>query len=56
MSRSISEILSIAIAGAWRRRYLIAIPILVMPVLGAIASRIAPKAYEFANDNSGAGA
>ena len=46
MSRTVSEIIPIAISGAWRRRYLIAIPIVVMPILGALAAFIAPKAYE----------
>ena len=56
MSRSLSEIVSLTISGAWRRRHLIVIPILVMPVLGVVASRLAPKAYEFAHDHSGPGA
>jgi polysaccharide chain length determinant protein (PEP-CTERM system associated) len=46
VSRSLSEIVSLTISGAWRRRYLIAIPILVMPALGVVASRLVPKAYE----------
>ncbi len=46
MSRSLSELVSLTISCAWRRRYLIAIPILTMPILGAIAGHFAPKAYE----------
>ena len=46
MSRSLSEIISLTVSAAWRRRYLIAIPILTMPVLGAVAGYFAPKAYE----------
>ena len=44
MSRSLSEIISLTVSAAWRRRYLIAIPILTMPVLGAVAGYFAPKA------------
>jgi hypothetical protein len=33
MSRSLSEIVSLAVSAAWRRRYLICIPILAMPIL-----------------------
>lgn len=46
MSRTLSELIPMAISGAWRRRHLIAIPIVVMPILGAVAAVIAPKAYE----------
>jgi polysaccharide chain length determinant protein (PEP-CTERM system associated) len=46
MSRSLGEVVGLAISGAWRRRYLICIPILVMPVLGAAAGLLAPKAFE----------
>ena len=31
---------------AWRRRYLIVIPLLVFPVLAFIAGRMTPKTYE----------
>jgi polysaccharide chain length determinant protein (PEP-CTERM system associated) len=34
------------LSGAWRRRYLIAIPILVMPIIGGIIGGLAPKKYE----------
>ena len=46
MSRTLSEIIPMAISGAWRRRYLIAIPIVVMPILGTLAALVTPKAYE----------
>ena len=46
MTRSISELRGLAISAVWRWRYLIAIPIVVMPILGAVASRLAAKAYE----------
>lgn len=32
--------------GAWRRRYLIAVPIFVMPVLGLLIGLFSPKKYE----------
>ena len=44
-----SVILTNALAvlwAAWRRRYLIAIPILLMPIVGAIVGALAPKKYE----------
>lgn len=34
------------LAGAWRRRYLIAVPILVMPIIGGLVGGLAPKKYE----------
>lgn len=33
------------LAGAWRRRYLIVIPVLVLPVIGLIVGAITPKNY-----------
>ncbi|MFC6439290.1 GumC family protein [Pseudobowmanella zhangzhouensis] len=38
--------LAMVIAGAWRRRYALVLPILLMPILGAVASLFAPKSYE----------
>ena len=32
--------------GAWRRRYLIAVPILAMPILGLLVGSLSPKTYE----------
>ncbi|RBP16109.1 polysaccharide chain length determinant protein (PEP-CTERM system associated) [Roseiarcus fermentans] len=46
MSRTLSELIPMAISAAWRRRYLIAIPIVVMPILGAVAAVVAPRSYE----------
>ena len=46
MMRTLSELIPLAISTAWRRRKLIVIPILVMPILGAVAGHFAPKAYE----------
>jgi len=34
------------LAAGWRRRYLIAIPILLLPMLGAVIGLLAPKKYE----------
>jgi uncharacterized protein involved in exopolysaccharide biosynthesis len=33
-------------AAGWRRRYLICVPIVLMPVLGGVAAKFAPKAFE----------
>jgi polysaccharide chain length determinant protein (PEP-CTERM system associated) len=46
MSRPLAELFPMAIGGTWRRRRLIVIPILVMPILGALAGFLVPKAYE----------
>jgi len=46
LSRSLPQIISLAVAAAWRRRYLICVPMFVMPVIGAGVSVIVPKAYE----------
>ena len=46
MTRSISEMRGLAISAVWRWRYLIAIPIVVMPILGAWRANSRPKAYE----------
>lgn len=43
---SISEMLHAFLAAAWRRRYVIAVPIVLLPVLGAVAGRFAPRTYE----------
>ena len=34
------------LTAAWRRRYLIVTPMLILPVLGGIAGHFAPKTYE----------
>ncbi len=46
MSRTLSEVIGLAVSGAWRRRRYIAIPILVLPVLAAVVGHFVPKAYE----------
>jgi uncharacterized protein involved in exopolysaccharide biosynthesis len=40
------EVLSLILAAGWRRRYLIATPILVMPILATISGFFAPKTFE----------
>ncbi|WP_045498494.1 GumC family protein [Vibrio hyugaensis] len=39
------ENLSVLLHGAWRRRYLIVVPMLVLPILGFIVSQILPTNY-----------
>lgn len=39
-------VLHCLLAAAWRRRYLIAVPIVLMPPIGLIAGLYAPKTYE----------
>ena len=46
MSRSPIEILLLILAAAWRRRYLICIPILVLPPIAFVAAGFVNKAYE----------
>ncbi len=40
------EIAHGVLAAAWRRRYVIFLPILLLPLLGAFASQYAPRTYE----------
>jgi polysaccharide chain length determinant protein (PEP-CTERM system associated) len=42
----LTEILHALLHAAWRRRYLIIVPILVLPVLGAVLGSVAPRSYE----------
>lgn len=46
MSSEILRNLFRLISAAWRRRYTICIPIVIMPVVGFVASFLAPKFYE----------
>jgi polysaccharide chain length determinant protein (PEP-CTERM system associated) len=43
---SLLDILHIALDAAWRRRYLIFVPIILMIPLSILASRVAPRVYE----------
>jgi polysaccharide chain length determinant protein (PEP-CTERM system associated) len=45
-SPPIAETLQVLLTAAWRRRYLIVTPMLILPVLGGIAGHFAPKTYE----------
>ncbi len=40
------EILYSLLSAAWRRRYVIALPILLLPVVGAVVGSVAPRSYE----------
>lgn len=42
----LTEVLHALLAAAWRRRYVIALPILLLPILGAVVGRLAPLSYE----------
>ncbi|MEZ5843421.1 MAG: hypothetical protein R3D27_06750 [Hyphomicrobiaceae bacterium] len=46
MTRSLSEIIRMILEAGWRRRYLIAVPIVLMIPLAILGSRLAPKTYE----------
>lgn len=43
---AVVETLQVLLAAAWRRRYLIVLPMLLLPILGGIAGHFAPKTYE----------
>ena len=40
------DVIALLLAAGWRRRYLMVVPILVMPVLGLISGVLAPKKFE----------
>jgi polysaccharide chain length determinant protein (PEP-CTERM system associated) len=46
MTRSTHEIARMILGAAWRRRYLVCVPAVVMPALAGIAHSVVPKAYE----------
>jgi protein tyrosine kinase modulator len=46
MNRSTDEALRLAIAVAWRRRFLLIVPFLILPPCAFIAAALAPKQYE----------
>lgn len=37
--------ITLLLHGAWRRRYLIVIPLLVLPILGFVVSKMMPTKY-----------
>ena len=43
---TLSQRFLIIFEAAWRRRYLIAIPILLMPIIGLVIGKLAPKYYD----------
>ncbi len=46
MVRSPREVLLLIVEAAWRRRILIVAPLLIVPLLGIVASFMVPKSYE----------
>lgn len=46
MKHSLLQTIAIILAGAWRRRYLIVLPVLLMPIIGATVGTLSPKRYE----------
>lgn len=42
----LSEVVHVLLAAAWRRRYAIVLPVLLLPVLGGAAGTVAPRSYE----------
>jgi len=46
MRNEIMKTVFIYMCGAWRRRYLICLPILILPILGLVISIMSPKRYE----------
>ncbi len=46
MIRTPFEVLALLLAAGWRRRYLICVPIVVMPFLGLAGGFLAPKRFE----------
>ena len=46
MTLSLHEIIQLVLNAAWRRRYLIIVPFIVMIPLGIVGARWAPKTYE----------
>ncbi len=46
MIRTVPQIAQMALGAAWRRRYLICIPSLVMPILAGVVHVVVPKSFE----------
>jgi polysaccharide chain length determinant protein (PEP-CTERM system associated) len=44
--RSLFDVFHIALSAAWRRRYLICVPILILPIIGFTFGLLTPKQYE----------
>lgn len=45
IGRTIEELTLLFAYAAWRRRYLIALPILIMPFIGIVAAKLSPKDF-----------
>lgn len=45
-AQPLTEIVHALLHAAWRRRYVIVLPILLLPVLGAVLGSFAPRSYE----------
>jgi uncharacterized protein involved in exopolysaccharide biosynthesis len=46
MTKSAVEIIHSILAGAWRRRIMICIPVLILPLIGFAVGKLSPKTYE----------
>lgn len=42
----IVEMIQVLLAATWRRRYVVVVPLLLLPVFGLIAGKLAPRTYE----------
>lgn len=45
IGRTLEELMLVVLYAAWRRRYMLLLPVLIMPMVGLAASRLAPKDY-----------
>ena len=45
IGRTLEELMLVVLYAAWRRRYMILLPVLIMPFVGLAAARLAPKDY-----------
>ncbi len=43
---SVVETIQVLLTAAWRRRYMVLVPMMLLPILGGIAGHFAPKTYE----------
>lgn len=44
--RSLFDVIHIALSAGWRRRYLICVPVLLLPIIGLAVGIMTPKGYE----------
>lgn len=45
-TRSLPEIIHLLVAAAWRRRFLVAVPLLILPLVGLVAGHLGRKLFE----------